>query len=271
MGMYSNKGFQTHESVKDTTTSAGISMAANSVANTKGTTYTTLIASTAYDATKVIITISSASATLRTESLIDIAIGAAASEVVKFPDLIYDYHAVTSQGDACVYEFDINIPKGTRLSALAQSTTASFDFEINIELWGGNPDHVGYDNVTAYGVVAATSTGTSVDAGAVANTLGAWAQLTASTANPIRGGMIGVGRGGNAGTAVANYLFSVGDGTNTFIGGVRVSTNTNEQIMPPSHAIYKEIPAGTNLQMQTQSNITDATDRVLAFIIYGVH
>ena len=137
-------------------------------ANTKGS-YSTLIASTAYDAYGIMIEFyNTAVASTATSQLTDIALGAASSERVVIPNL-FSGNAGTSigaQNAGNAFFFPLFIPAGSRISARMQSLIASDTVNVKVTLFqwpiNGVPT---IERVTAYGV----DTG---DSGGVAHTPG---------------------------------------------------------------------------------------------------
>jgi hypothetical protein len=153
-------------------------------AHTKNTTYTQLIASTSFDAYAVMILFANVfSAAAATSMLVDIAIGAAASETVLIPNLnaggATDITVVNVGGQR--YWFPIYVPAGSRLSATAQGTIASDTVSVSVWLYGRplRPVWAG-QIVDDYGTNLATSRGVDVASG-VSSAEGAFTQIVAST------------------------------------------------------------------------------------------
>ena len=108
-----------------TATSLGTTIDPGASANTKGA-YVELSASTSKDIKKLVLCLQSGNtSTVSAGYLADIAIGAAASEVVIIQD-ISAYNHATFDGILPNYlEFDVDIPKGTRLSMRGASSSGS--------------------------------------------------------------------------------------------------------------------------------------------------
>lgn len=140
-------------------------------AHTKNTTCTELIASTAFDAQLVIVSITTNSALNGDSStLLDLLIGASTEEVVVIPDLCAGFVStgVNPPGDRH-FIFPLYIPAGSRLSARTQSVLTSGSVTVGVQLFGGprNPDRWWYgSHVEAVGEDAATSAGTKFTPGA---------------------------------------------------------------------------------------------------------
>jgi hypothetical protein len=144
-------------------------------------------------------------------------------------------------------------------------TTSGFDVQPPLQV------------VTTYGANTAASGGTALDPGGTINTLGAYAQVTASTTYPMRGLVMAIGNQLNAAPAAARWLINIAVG----VGGSEVVVIANIQARSGSSASQGgaspifvwfpcNIPAGTRLAVNAQCTINDATDRLLAVVIYGL-
>lgn len=259
-----------------TGTTTGTTVTANAAANTKGN-YAQLSAATAYPACGVIIDIPPGNAAC--DYLLDIAVGAAASESVIISDiLVSSTHGGTAQ--CFSVEFPCAIPAGTRVSARCQASTGGTTLIIVVHLITLstlNPVPL-MKTVTTYGDNTVDSGGTSVDPGGSANTLGAYSQVVASTTYPMRGMVLAFGNQVNTAPASARWLVNVAVGA----GGaevvkidniqLRAGTSTTQGGASPIYTppIACDIPAGTRLAVNAQCTITDATDRLIDVVIYGL-
>jgi hypothetical protein len=165
----------------------GTAVTASATPHTKNTTYAQLIAATAWDAFAILIMISDTfTSATNTSTLVDIAIGSAASETVIIPNLNAGY-AQVSGGDerqgAQKYWFPLHIPAGSRISATSQSAVGSKAPKVSIwvfeqptrPVWAGRI-------VTDYGTNLTTSRGATVTCG-VSAAEGTWTQVTAATSS----------------------------------------------------------------------------------------
>ena len=137
-----------------------VALTSHASANTKASSYTEITAATTYHATRMMISITGSGSVLR-DHLVDIAVGAAGSEVVLFPNLIYSAGSDTEW--SCVYDFPCDIPAGTRLSARTQCSTGNTNSAIVVYTSSGAygaPWRQG-GVITAYGVNTATSAATA--------------------------------------------------------------------------------------------------------------
>jgi len=154
--------------------------------NTKGS-YVTNIASTAFDAAAVIVEMSGAD-TSNTTYLVDIAVGAAGSEQVIIPNLSVENCTGGNQYGIPLV-FPISVPAGTRLSCRASAQSGTPTIAVYVTIIGGAfADYGTMGRVTTYGTDTANSRGalmTCPGSGA-----GTYAQLSASTTNPIKGFLV---------------------------------------------------------------------------------
>lgn len=203
------------EASQSSTSSDGTTVTASGTTHTKGS-YAQLIASTgrpSYGITIVIHNVGAASTNAR--MLVDIAIGAAASEQVIIPNLLAGNASAwnaASNGGTC-YHFPIAIPSGVRISARCQASTASDTCNIIVwlhqartapGLWVGQ-------RVTAYGVNTGTSTGTAHTPGST-NSYATATQITSSTTNPIRYMQVGIDTGTDTTGTSMRGMFRIGLG-----------------------------------------------------------
>ena len=227
----------------DTSVSEGTQVSAAGSNNVKGS-YVQLIASTAHPAGGMLIVLGGANSGGR-GFLVDIAVGAAASEQVIIPNL---YHYAQQDSTFTYTYVPISVPKGSRLSARVQSTSASSNVRVNLILVAGESSLP--QAAVDYGSNTGSTTGTSVTSGSGSNNKGSWAQLTASTTAPHRWGIFCVRASGNS-----QYLFDIG------IGG-----SGSEQVLVPNlncrdsstgppviYSMPMRIPKGTRVACRAAS------------------
>lgn len=252
----------------DSSNSRGTALTVPGSNNTKGA-YLQLVASTGIAAGKIIV---GAELGGLSDNLVDIAIGAASSEQVILPDLVFSGRSELFNA----YVFDIPIPAGTRVAARYQtSNTTTGTLYLTVHLLGGHwLTPPGHNKVLAYGADATDSGGTVVDPGSTANTKGSWAQIVASTTRRIRRLHIGLGNRANNVRSFADYLLDIGIGASTseqvIIPDLALIGTQNELIASNcATSFLVDIPAGTRLAARAQCSITDATDRLLDLVIHG--
>lgn len=253
--------------------SKGVSVTATQ--NAYGSTWTTLIASTAGDTCFMGVRIWPSQATSN-RTFTQIGVGAASSEQVIFKDL----YASSGTSGTIVTEYLIpcNIPAGTRISARCNNNSAADSNSIQITLYDGGFNQIdGYGGVDSIGFTSASSQGVDVDPGATVNTYGSWVVLTSSTPRDYVGIMIAPGQN------VANSM-SPGSGPDYIsigIGGTGAeqiivldyncmnSGNSTTPALVPVLPIA--IPAGTQIQARIASSNNTAGTRVFGVMLYGVY
>lgn len=206
--------------------------------------------------------------------LLDIGVGAAASEQVILSNLPISVGSgfVAAQASPFV---PLAIKAGQRIAARTQSSDASGGVEVGLQLCAGDFfSQIGLGRATTYGANTADSGGVSVDPGAVANTKGAWSQITASTTNPIRYMLICVGSQNNAVITSSNNLLDVGVGAaaseQVIVDDISLVGNGGPDLYEPGivgRAV--SVAAGQRLAARKQCSITDATDRLNDIVIIG--
>jgi hypothetical protein len=246
-------------------------------AHTKNTSWTQLIASSAFDTSLVVIHImTSTAAATDTSVLLDIGIGAAAAETTIIPNLLAGHAASLNGNGARHYIFPLYIPAGSRISARTQSVRTTGGVTVFIELFGGagsvGQNWVGQE-VTAYGINTADSGGTAVTAG---NSGAEGTVVSIGTTSRNHEALV-IGCGGTNGTTVYNalaYYFDVGIDTASTAWLVRdyyyLQTATNEAMQQTTKVtlpIYASIPSGTVLAMGGECS---GTAQAIDFALYGV-
>lgn len=237
-----------------------------------------LSASSPFDASGIIVHASHYSGFNANNSaghLIDIGIGAAGSEIVLIPDLMFS--AQPFGKDSPAYYFPISIPAGSRIAARQQCSAASSDaVHVMAHLLRGPKLSAG--KVEACGVVTADSGGTSIDPGATANTKGSYTTLIASTAFDYKGIIMAHGtQQTDRQTYHISWLTDLAVGPAgseqivfgdwwTFIDGSDNNTPGNTQ----TPFIPLTIPAGSRLSARCQSNQVAATIRLIDVAVWGV-
>jgi hypothetical protein len=253
--------------------SLAVAVTAAATANVKGA-YTAIIASTTADMHGIWIQIPRCAT--GTDNLIDIAIGAAASEVIIAADLGVS-SGTGAIGRGVGYFFPITIPAGTRIAARCQSTTLSSVVHVQITGFeGGFLTPCVLSRVTTYGAATADSGGVSIDPGATANTKGAYTQIVAATTFPIRSLIFYLGNQINVTRTSADWLMDIAVGgagaEQIMIPDVHVWCVSTEDTMHPQISIPMPvcIPAGTRISARAQCTTSTATVRLYDLILHGV-
>lgn len=256
-----------------TSTSKGATVTANAAANTKGT-YTQLIASCAFDVTSILIMLDDQTAAL--DYLVDIAVGAAAAEVIIASNLL-GTGGTGSISYGAHYFFPVNIPAGSRISARCQCSTGGSLIQVSALLFGGgflDPETLG--DVETFGADTTDSGGVNIDPGATVNTKGAYSQLSAATPYPIRLLTFSIGCQLNTVRTTQSWLVDIAVGAAgsevVILPNIVLNCSTSPDIIEPQtiNRLPVNIPAGTRLSVRAQSSGNDATDRLFDIILYGV-
>jgi hypothetical protein len=257
-------------------TPLGTAVTASATPHSKNTTYTQLIASTSFDAYAIQVMISDTfSSATNTSTLVDIAIGAAASESVIIPNLNAGY-AQVSGGDerqgAQKYWFPLYIPAGSRLSATAQSAVASKAPRVCVWLFGEplRPTWAG-QIVTDYGTNLATSRGATVTCG-VSAAEGSWAQITAATSKAHAFMAAGVSCDGDASVLSDVGLLDIGVGAateQTIMEHLPFGLNTAEAMSTPfPFCCYAQVASGDRLA--ARASVINSGAQNIDVILYGL-
>lgn len=255
---------------------SAIVTATSGIANTKGT-YVELIASSAFecDAILLVLTITGSGGGSVKDYLIDIAIGAAASEVVLIENICLGGLTAASDSQTFTIVLPLRIASGTRIATRIQSTGASATTDVQITLLK-ELFPLALTRCTTYGANTADSGGTSVDPGATINTKGVYSQLSASITNPIKAVVVCFGPQANAARATCKWKVDIATGAAASevvkIADIPVQCSAAMETLEPE--IYGPIPlqiaASTRLAARAECTINDATDRLLDVVVYGI-
>ena len=242
-------------------------------ANTKGS-YAEIVSATGFAANGVWVEVQTSTASgTGGQVLLDLAVGAAGSEVVVIPNLMIagPFGTTSIQGSFIAF-FPLAIASGARVAARMQDSLGTGTARIGITLVAAG-DTPGCSSFVAYGVDTSTSVGTSIDPGASANTKGSYVQLTASTSAVCQYAVLVTnGRANTAPSAAvwAMDLATGGAGSESVLardlrGG---ATPDPGHWTAPAFSFPTYIAASTRLSVRASCNITDATDRLFRAAIY---
>ncbi len=184
------------------------------VAHTKGS-WTQLLAATSGEATLMMLMAAGSRVdATNTSMLLDIGIGAIASEQVIIPNLLAGF----SNGGldrAHLWTVPLFVPAGVRVAARTQGAQALGTITVGVDLWGlGAIEERGFiaAAIDALGVSTATSQGTTATASGTANTKGAWAEVVASAAADYFGFLWSAQGNGSGALTSAACQFDIGIG-----------------------------------------------------------
>jgi hypothetical protein len=254
------------------TSSLGTTITASSTINTKGS-WTQLIASTAADATWMVVQLKRGANTSVCLA-VDIAIGASGSEQTIATNLTAGLTGISINPNVVVYSFPVTIPAGTRIAARCQADVASDTVYVTILLLDGSllgMEGAGIDDI---GFNAAASKGTTVNASSTINTKGSYSQLVASTTRDYVGLLISIDPGTNYGL-VGNQLYDLAIGASgseiVIIPNILSPKTANGNALGPTPfgPIPLQIPAGTRLAARAQSDTVSTYTGITVYGIYG--
>lgn len=246
---------------------------AHASGNTKGV-WVEIIAATTVDACGILLNVGR-TGSAATDILIDLAIGAAGSELAILNNLLVSTPTNPCFGELYVLSIPIHIPAGTRLSFRSQAFTAIGTASLFIHLISGGflyPQPASL--ITTYGAATADSGGTPIDPGSSVNTKGAYVQMTAACSR-IRAFFWAIGSARNAAVSYADWLVDVAVGVagseHVIVPDLFVSAGVVGSIRPKFLGpIPMDIPEGSRIAVRAQCTINDATDRLFDLILYGI-
>lgn len=267
-------GVQYFESVGQVS-SNGTGLTAPASANTKGA-WQQITAATDKDWDGFHVQVLVGQGTL--DVLIDIGIGAAASEQVILENVLISSPNVGAGDGYTAAHFYVPLPvkAGTRVAGRYQTSSTTND-EVFVLLEGAAGDSfsaLSLGRATTYGASTADSGGTSVDCGGSINTKGAWSQLSAAIANPIRHALVCFGNQAN--NARTNVSFLVDVGVGAAAAEVVVVPNMyvrarqfDDLLVPPFAERSMTAQSGQRLAARAQCQTADATDRLVDVVVIG--
>lgn len=204
--------------------------------------------------------------------LMNIAIGAAASEVDIFENL---WMPATTNSNNAIYSFDfpVSIPEGVRISANLQGDGASKTYHVGLQLVRGNLNNNPLGAVDTIGAATATTDGITVNAAGTINTFGSWTEITSSAAEFYKGFVVSAFKKNGSMTDMSQtYDIGVGSAGNEEIiySGGMIRPDGGERVQGAvSPFIPVGIAEGERISARVQATSTDA-DANLDFIFYGV-
>lgn len=249
--------------------SAGTNITSAGSANTKGS-WIQLTASAPHTVDGIIVQLVDYSASTR-DFLVDIGIGAAASEVALINNL---YCGSTPETPVYTYFLDVSIPAGTRISARSQAGAATQNCVCTVLLLARGPGSSGLQKVTTIGATTASTAGTSIDPGASANTKGAYTQLIASTVEKISALAVCIGNQAQQSRTQGRWLIDIsigaGGSEKIIIPDLVATCAVNRSILPGVVFVPVEIPSGSRIAARAASDNNTATKRLFDLILYGM-
>lgn len=245
-------------------------------ANTKGS-WVQLDASTTFDVDAVLVHLQADALSVIYSSLVDIGIGAAASEQVIVPDIQFSSDQWCGRAASPIL-LPCKIPAGSRIAARHACSDANIGIFIGVHLinTGMAAMYPPGGKIVNYGATAADSGGIGIDPGATANTKGSWTQITASTNEDLRGVVIMIGNQNISKGVDAVALIDIGIGAaaseQIIIPDYAIGSDPNAELYLPlfSPILPCHIPAGSRIAARAQNSITTAGSRAFDVSILGV-
>ena len=204
--------------------------------------------------------------------LINIATGAAASEVDIFQNL---WIPSSTSSNAAIYTFDfpVAIPAGVRISANCQGSSSSKTVDVSLQLEKGKLGADSLSVVDTYGAVTATTDGVTVNSGGTINNFGSLVELIASTDESYSGFIIACHKKDGSMTDMSQtYDVAIGAAASEEIifSGHQVRPDGSERVQGAiSPFVGVAIPAGVRIAIRVQSTSTNA-DANMDFIGYFI-
>ncbi len=253
--------------------SRGTQINRNATINTEGT-WTELVASTAREYQGFVLSaVKAYGVTELRAPQIDVAVGAAGSEKFLLENITIGGINTTTASAGEHILIPVVIPAGSRVAVRYQNGEISAHLNVLIHGFSSNwllP--YGFHRATTYGADATDSGGTKVDAGAVANTEGAYVEFSASTTNPIRAITPIIFHSLDDQTIESSFLFDIAVGAAAsevvIVEDIPIVTSRVEaagpQVTPP---LPVDIPSGTRLSVRARCSVTTANSRYLDVVL----
>jgi hypothetical protein len=263
----------THATAATASGQLPVTLTAAASANTKSSTWAEVIAATEHPASVVMVRIGGEGLTLHRNWLVDIAIGAAGAEVALISNLWLSQGGTPDQYRH--FFLPQPVPKGARLSARTQCSTASdATLKVGINLfssaWRGSPPT---GPVEAMGVNLATSGGVVIPQPS-ANSESTWQEVIAATAFPHAGLIATFGKD-PAWTNITRTLNAMDIGIGAagvelpLLVDIPIAMNTASDTLDPwmTPTFPCAVPKGSRLSIRTRTAIAQAN---LQTVLYGV-
>lgn len=244
---------------------------AGGVSNTKGN-YAELTSSAAIDADGFFLTLDPGTVSNR-NFRVDIGVGPNLAETVILADLLATY-----RGNGLFEAYEVYVPlpirRGTRIAARCQSNAASAVMRASVELVSGPVyREMRMKRATTFGT-GASSGGTSIDPGGVANTKGSWVEFSSALPDRVRYLIVCVGNQLNAARSGGANRIDVGVGANpnevVIVPEIWARMEGNRDgISPALHGRWVELQKGERLAVRAASQVTTSPARLFDVLLVG--
>lgn len=242
--------------------------------NTKGS-WVEVIASTPIDLAGLVLIVN---ATYNNrEYLIDIGVGAAASEVAIVSNLLFCHAGTSFWASSAQYDIPIQIPAGTRISIRQQAVynSPSNWLKMSVQMIPLNSfNYSSFQCCDTYGANTADTGGVEIDPGGTANTKGSWVEIVSATERPVKAMFFSLGAANDYVKSSCYWAVDVGIGSAgnevALVQDFNVSIWVSSDQMQPqtSQLFYLDIPEGTRIAARSKCTIITATDRLLDLVCY---
>lgn len=238
--------------------------------NTKGS-YIELEDSTAFDVDEALGVLLRLTADRRT--LVDFAVGAAASESVILANLYATTGNDAGASAGVPYRVRVSIPASSRVAVRAQFNSVT-GTSIHAVLYVIEGDGSGVSSPVTYGANTSATSGVSVDPGALADTKGAYAEITSATSQEHTRWAYGVARH-NLFPTFGSWRMDIATGAagneTVIVGDILLQqADIGDVILPGSQYFDVTVASGTRVAVRAQSSITNSTGRLLSVILIGM-
>ena len=246
-----------------------ISVTSSGTAHTKGS-YAEIVATTTFTYEGFILHINTETTT-QVRAMFDIAVGAAASEVVIFPNLLLSTNPSRPFGYSLY--IPLRVAQGERVSVRFQSSSSSQVLKVGITgMSKGLAYRPIYSTVTVLGEDTSDTTGVAIDI-TVANTKSAYVSLGTlpdGDINGVKAVMLALGDGGDLGQNVEAFFYDLAIGTASneeiVIPDIYQWSNSQEETHQAFTKIYPFAFHSEEIRIRCQANLT-TNDRDAVF--YG--
>lgn len=262
----------TDQSTAVTATSSGITVTAGSTANTKGA-YVEAIASTSEETYWLQLCINGAIALQDDAFVIDIAVGAASSEVIVIADIPV---FLNFTGTVMLPPMPITIASGARVSVRAQSQVGSSTMQFMMQLSNNSEFGTSTVNESVGVITSGSSKGTPVLCNSTINTKGSYAELDASTTISANYCVVMYGNNINLGQTTMTYLYDLSIGAassevDQIVNGIWSSGSA--ELPSGAQGFFLDIPSSSRVAARGQTNtFPNATDSTfdIAVILFAI-
>lgn len=247
---------------------------ASSTANTKGA-WAEIDSSLAISLNGFVVNIVGNTVSVTTDFLMDIGVGSAGNEEVIIPNILFSVGAGLDLDFQKNFGTPLGVCAGVRVAARIQATAGSASCGVSLQAAATSfKMSTPYQEIIAFGANTGDSGGVQVDPGGTANTKGAWSEIVASTSEDVFGLCASIGVQANANQRVNRFQFDIAVGSSGNEEIIIPDTVTRVSAAEFAYAMTNfmpvSVPSGSRLAVRDQSSDTNATDRLLDFILYGL-